>query len=460
MSIPAAFIVPHPPLIVPEVGRSQEKGIQATVDGYRAVVGEIACLKPETIIILSPHATAYADYFHISPGASASGDFKQFRASAQVHAEYDSEYVAELSDLCQEEGFPAGTSGEKNASLDHGTAVPLYFLREAYPSARYVRIGVSGLSLQEHYRFGTLLRGAADRLGREAVILASGDLSHRLTEDGPYGFSPDGPKIDNTLTNIMRTGDFGGFFKLDPGECENAAECGLRGFVVMAGALDQKAVLPTLYSYEGPFGVGYAVASFRVTGEDPSRRFLAAVQNAYAAGVEAVRSREDPYARLAREALERYVRGGEQILQGQGLPEEMTGRRAGVFVSVKKHGNLGGCIGTIAPTQRNIALEIIKNAIASGTDDPRFSPVTESELADLIYSVDVLSAAEPAADRSDLDVKRYGVIVTRGTRRGLLLPNLEGVDTVDQQLEIACQKAGIHASQNYTMERFEVARHT
>ena len=134
--------------------------------------------------------------------------------------------------------------------------------------------------------------------------------------------------------------------------------------------------------------------------------------------------------------------------------------RAGAFVSIKKHGNLRGCIGTISPTQKTLALEIVHNAISSGTADPRFSSIQESELSDLVFSVDVLSPAEPVQDKSTLDVKRYGVIVTQGNRRGLLLPNLEGVDSVEQQLAIACQKAGIPPSQSYAIERFEVVRHT
>jgi AmmeMemoRadiSam system protein A len=134
-------------------------------------------------------------------------------------------------------------------------------------------------------------------------------------------------------------------------------------------------------------------------------------------------------------------------------------KRAGVFVSLKKDGRLRGCIGTISPTKATIADEIIGNAISAGTGDPRFDPVTKDELASLVYSVDVLGAPESAASMDDLDAKRYGVIVTKGIQRGLLLPNLDGVDTPEQQVDIALQKAGIPRSAPYTMERFEVVRH-
>jgi AmmeMemoRadiSam system protein A len=141
------------------------------------------------------------------------------------------------------------------------------------------------------------------------------------------------------------------------------------------------------------------------------------------------------------------------------LPPEFFTQRAGTFVSLKKDGNLRGCIGTIEPYRENIAEEIRGNAISAGTQDPRFNAVTPDELNDLVYSVDVLAPAEPVKTAEELDVKRYGVIVTSGRRRGLLLPNLDGVDTVRQQLDIALQKAGIRPTEDYTMERFEVVRY-
>ena len=130
-----------------------------------------------------------------------------------------------------------------------------------------------------------------------------------------------------------------------------------------------------------------------------------------------------------------------------------------MFVSLKKDGRLRGCIGTISPAAENIAAEILTNAVSAGIGDPRFDPVEEDELPELVYSVDVLGEAEPISGMDELDPKRYGVIVNKGHRRGLLLPNLEGVDTVRQQVDIALQKAGIRREESYTLERFEVVRH-
>ncbi|MCR4805593.1 MAG: AmmeMemoRadiSam system protein A, partial [Clostridia bacterium] len=143
----------------------------------------------------------------------------------------------------------------------------------------------------------------------------------------------------------------------------------------------------------------------------------------------------------------------------RGLPDEMLSRRAGTFVSLHENGRLRGCIGTIAPTQRNIAEEIVQNAISACSRDPRFLPVTPEELGSLEISVDVLGDLERISSPDELDVKRYGVVVSRGMKRGLLLPNLDGVDTVTEQIRIAREKGGIREGEPYQLERFEVVRH-
>lgn len=168
---------------------------------------------------------------------------------------------------------------------------------------------------------------------------------------------------------------------------------------------------------------------------------------------------ENDYVKLARETLEYYVLHDRLMPLPEGLPAEMTEMSAGAFVSIKKHGGLRGCIGTIMATQENIAMEIMYNAISAGMRDPRFPAVTAAELPELVYSVDILSQSEPVGGEEDLDCKKYGVIVSRGHRRGLLLPNLEGVDTVAEQIEIACRKAGINPAGDFRLERFEVIRH-
>ena len=460
--IPGAVIVPHPPIIMPTVGRGREREVQATVEACRAAAGQAAAWNPEVLIVTSPHCVMYSDYFHISPGKGASGDMSAFGApQTKLTVEYDGELRDELIRQAEIADIEAGTLGERDASLDHGTFLPLYFLREAGVDCPILRIGLSGFSPLEHYRLGQCIAKAVDKLGRRTVFVASGDLSHKLKDDGPYGYVPEGPVFDHKVTDAMATGDFLQFLTMDESLCDRAAECGLRSFQIMAGALDGLSVDARLLSYEGTFGVGYGVATFTVTGTDENRRFARQYEETMRVRMEERKAAEDPWVRLARLSLETFVRTGNQLdVLPDGLPDEMTTRSAGAFVSLHAHGQLRGCIGTTGPTAENVAWEIVRNAVSACSRDPRFAPVRADELNSLEYSVDVLEEPEAVSSPTELDVRKYGVIVSCGGRRGLLLPDLEGVDTVEQQIEIALQKGGISSSERYTLERFEVVRHT
>ncbi len=461
-------MVPHPPLIVGEVGRGAEKTVQATIDAYRTVAKEIARLQPETIIISSPHSVMYADYFHISPGSKAEGSFARFNAPEVSFSErYDEELVAAICRETLTSAVHAGTKGERDASLDHGTMVPLYFVRQCYTNYKLVRIGLSGEPYSEHYRLGQCIQRAIEKTGRNTVFIASGDLSHKLSADGPYGFAAEGPEYDEKIMDVMGHAAFGRLFDFDSAFCENAAECGHRSFLIMAGVLDGTAVKTDCLSHEGTTGVGYGICMYHPLGRDAERNFLAQK-------LADIRNGEDIYVQLARRTVELYThkamtprtengRAHFPAADGENaelsLPEDMLSRRAGTFVSLHKDGQLRGCIGTISATENSIAEEIVRNAVCACSQDPRFAPVTAAELQFLVYSVDVLGPIEEISSAAELDVKRYGVICSKGRKRGLLLPNLEGVTNVEQQIEIACRKGGITKAEKPSLSRFEVVRH-
>ncbi len=479
MPVIASFMVPHPPMIVPDVGRGSEEQIRETISAYERVADEIAELAPDTIVITSPHSIMYADYFHISPGRKAKGSFAGFRAPRVKFEEtYDEELVAEICRLASLEDLPAGTMGERDKSLDHGTMVPLWFIRNKYSDGRIVRVGLSGLPLTDHYRLGMMIRDAADNTGRRVVMIGSGDLSHKLQDYGPYGFAPEGPVYDERIMDVMGRAAFGELFDFDENFCDKAAECGHRSFVIMAGAFDGVAVRAEKLSHQDVTGVGYGICTFYpVPGEAGSqesaadascseadagsqdRHFLAQYLANEQEKIDAKREASDEYVRLARQAIEIYIGKRERISVPQDLPEELLTRRAGAFVSIHKQGSLRGCIGTIGPTEYCLAQEIINNAISASTRDPRFSPIRPDELKYLDISVDVLGEPEDIKSADELDVRRYGVIVSCGRRRGLLLPDLDGIDTPEQQISIAMQKGGISKSEPYKLQRFEVIRH-
>ena len=337
--------------------------------------------------------------------------------------------------------------------------VPLFFVDQKYTDYRLVRIGLSGLSLADHYAFGQMIRQAVEETGRKVVLIASGDLSHKLQEYGPYGFAKEGPEYDARIMDAAGRAAFGEMLEFDEAFCDKAAECGHRSFVIMAGALDGMEVETKVYSHEDVTGVGYGICSFHPAGENPERKFLVKYRAAQAEQLARRRAGEDPYVRLARETVESWVLEKKTPEVPKWAPAEMTGSRAGVFVSIHKDGRLRGCIGTFLPTRENIAREIISNAVSASTRDPRFDAVRPEELDKLEINVDVLSAPEKIRGKEELDVKRYGVIVSSGSKRGLLLPDLDGVDTVEEQIDIARRKGGIRDGEPVALERFEVVRH-
>ena len=460
MAVQAAFMVPHPPLIVPEIGRGGEEQLRETSAAYEQAAREVAALKPEEIVLTSPHSLIYADYFHISPGDGAKGSFRQFRAG-QVRFEeaYDTRLRDAICRLADAEDFPAGTLGERDPSLDHGTMVPLWFIRRHYAGGKILRIGLSGLPLSDHYRLGQLIARAAEETGRNVVFVASGDLSHKLQPDGPYGFAPEGPLYDEKLLDACGRAAFGELLDFDETFCEKAAECGHRSFVIMAGALDGLRVRAKVLSHQDVTGVGYGIGTFYPEGKDESRHFLRAWLEKQERELAEKTAGSDAYVKLARASVESWVLNRRVLPVPEDLPEELLKRRAGAFVSIHKNGQLRGCIGTISPVEKDLAREIIQNAVSASSRDPRFSPISAKELKYLEISVDVLGEPEPIDSLRQLNVKRYGVIVTRGRKRGLLLPDLDGVDTAEEQVRIAKRKAGIREDESCSLERFEVVRH-
>ena len=432
MKILGAFMVPHPPLIVDEIGKDEINKIKKTYDSYTQIAKEIGKLKPDTIIVSSPHAPLYIDYFYLPNEENAIGSFSRFGApSIKFNQKYDVELIKEIESISKEQNFPCGRMDSRE-SLDHGTMVPLYFINKYLSNYNLVVIGLSGISLESNYEMGKIIEKAVDKLDRKVVYIASGDLSHKLQENGPYGFIKEGPIYDEKIIDVMSNARFNELLDFDLDLLDKAAECGHRSFIMMSGFLNNTKVTPKFYSHEDVTGVGYGICSYYPI---------------------------DPYIELARNTINTFIKDNKIIDIPENLPEEMINNRRAVFVSIHKHGNLRGCIGTIQPVTNSIAEEIINNAISSSTRDPRFLPITAEELNDLEINVDVLTKPEYIDDSSKLDPRKYGVIVEKGLKKGVLLPDLEGIDTVEEQIAIAKSKAGIGPSESVTLKRFEVIRH-
>ncbi len=437
-------IVPHPPLIIPDIGRGQEQTVISTIKAMQKLAQELADAQPEIALLVSPHGPARYDYMGVLTAKSCSGDLRSW-GSKEPEQKYDNDldFVKLLQEEAKSSGIPLQSIEEKHYELDHGCMVPLHYLKNALSGIPLIPLTFSWLPLETHFRFGQAIGRASSRSGKRIAFIASGDMSHRLIPGAPAGYSPKGKEFDENIVVALKKFDPKAVLNLDQDLIEEAGECGLRSVVIMLGALDAHQVKPNILSYEGPFGVGYLVASFTVVESLAEPVSTKAVH---------------PLVRLAKDSVETYVRKGTRLKDYQVSPEMKE--RAGVFVCMKKFGQLRGCIGTFDSSCSNIAEETISNAISSATRDPRFPPVSTQELPNLDYTVDVLTRPEPVPDTGSLDAKRYGVIVEAGYRRGLLLPDLEGVDTPEQQIDICRMKAGIGPEEPLKLYRFEVKRYT
>ena len=436
-------IAPHPPIMVPEVGRESIAGVADSIDAMSELTKRLIESGAESVILISPHAPLEVDSFVAYEGPQVSGDFSHFNAPGTCFTtQVDEELLAAIKEAAASENY--GVRSLPEHDLDHGTAVPLYFLLRNGWQGKVVTLGYSFLSNDDHLRFGSCIRKAVDQVGRRVAFIASGDLSHRLKPHAPAGYNPDAHVFDDQVVDALRTNEPQRIVDIDFSLRRLAGECGYRSMLVAIGASSELPLSCEVLSYEAPFGVGYLVAQLT---NQPAR-----------AGTEQVEEISLPA--LAREAVETFVRS-EKILPPPRRTESLLAARAPCFVSLKTlNGELRGCIGTIEPARDTLAEEIIANAISAATNDPRFEPVRPEELSNLRYSVDVLFPPEETV-MQDLDPSVFGVIVEdeSSSRRGLLLPDIPGIDNAEQQVEIAARKAGIGRGEAVRLYRFKVERY-
>ena len=432
--------------MVPEVGGQAITAVQNSIQAMAEMTKRIVDSGAQTVVLISPHAPLDATAFVAYHAPKLYGDFANFRAPAtSVEFQIDEALLDAITATAAEKDFEVVRL--EHYSLDHGSAVPLYLLDRNGWRGRVVALGYSFLSNDDHLRFGGCIKKAVDKVGRPTAFVASGDLSHRLKPEAPAGYNPEAYRFDDEVVDAIREQQTNRIVDIDPSLRRTAGECGYRSMLVVLGATQELESASEVLSYEAPFGVGYLVA-----------QLTRANQSGVVASDETDTGMKLPA--LARQAIETFVRTGK-IISPPDTTNELLSAHASCFVSLKtRHGDLRGCIGTIEPIKPTLAEELIANAINAATRDPRFDPVSTEELDDLRYSVDVLAAPEPA-EFEDLDPKIYGVIVEdeSGRLRGLLLPDIPGVDTVQQQVDIAARKAGIAPGEKLKLSRFRVDRY-
>ncbi len=413
-------------LVDPDAARTEAIGLLVPHAGYiysGAVAGAtISRVRlTDTVIIIGPSHSGRGKPFSVMP----EGTWRTPLGDVEVDE-------ALAFELINHSGYlEADTAAHRE---EHAVEIQLPFLQYLKPDVKIVPIILSLAPAALYREIGRDIARTLSETGREALVLASGDMTH---------YEPDATAREKDYKAVEA------IVALDDAELDRR----YRELHITMCAFGPAMVLITVAKELGAAAgepVKYATSGDATGDRDAVVGY---------AGVIIPKSPTDPLVGLARATVETLVKEGRRL----DAPEDPTPElqeKAGVFVSIhKKDGSLRGCIGTFEPQQPDIAWEIITNAISSATQDPRFHPVREEELADLEYTVDVLTSPVPVDDMSTLDPKRYGLIVESGWRRGLLLPDLEGVDTVEQQIAICRQKAGIHPDEPVNLYRFEVVRH-
>lgn len=456
--------MPHPPIVIPEIGQGEEIKVQKTVDSIKRVAREIKVLKPKTIVIITPHGPLFKDALAISDTDSINGDFARFgNSNVTLKKKINQKLTKNIIQSILDENISVVPVGNKSKSrygieleLDHGALVPLYYIDREYSDYNLVHITYGILEKSELYKIGMIIKEQIEKLGKETVVIASGDLSHRLKDSGPYEYNENGQIFDKLILSLLKQGATESIFNMDKNLVEEAGECGLRSIYILLGTLDSCKFSGELFSYEGTFGVGYGV--MKISEIESRNSLMKNIKNIDNEKKKNSKKSNSPYVNLARKSLEYYLKNNAHMDVPSDLPKEMLNKERGIFVTFNMDGELRGCIGTILPTTECIAKEIIRNSVEAGTRDPRFYPINLEELPFLEVSVDELMKPE-SATFDQLDPKNYGVIVRTRFKSGLLLPDLEGVNTKEDQVDIALRKAGISPNEDYKIERFKVIRH-
>lgn len=442
------IVAPHPPIMLEAIGGERAAVTAQTTASLRFAAKILDRFDPEIIVVLSPHAPTILRVISVDSSPMHSGSLKEFGAPELSNSYRGSpKFVNELLYRLDQREIPAidrlAVPALRPGALDHGVVVPMSILD---PTSRWqiAPVSTSSLSLATYLTLGDELRRTAEALGMRLAVVGSGDCSHKLTPDAPAAHSPQAAEFDKAMISLISASDYFGLSALDPLHVSEAGQCGLRSFIAV-GAATAPAFTRVL-SYESPWGVGY----------------LTAIINEHLAPLEDNTNFHsgtlftDPVT-LAKNAIKFFLLTGNML-----EPELYNDRnfpiRAGAFVTLHKKGRLRGCIGSIYPACDSLAHEIARSALQAAIADCRFPPVSIDEIDGLTIKVDIINQPQ-ICEFSDLDPKKWGVIVSSGAKKGLLLPDIENIDTPEQQLNLAKQKAELTPNELYKLERFSVTRY-
>jgi MEMO1 family protein len=446
MAIPCAVLMCHAPIVIPQIAGPRAAQCAQTTAAMIEAAGRVVAHAPDVLVIISPHAPRDRRRFGVVRTDKLAGDFGRF-GSPEVALQLPGAPGAARALIEISAEYGVGWWELRGDGLDHGALVPLHFLVRAgwVGPTLLLSLPYPGTGLETS--MGKALAEAARRCGQRWSVLASGDMSHRLTPDAPAGYHPEAGAFDRAFCSLIGRGELARACAIGSTARDIAAEDVVDSCMVAAAAVGFDATGHRILSYEGPFGVGYleAVLHEQPLGTGAGRSAASSVPPSIAATALAV----------AREAIAAHLRGSAYAPDR--LPEPWE-RPCGVFVTLRRRGELRGCIGHIHPLHEGLSQEIADCAVAAATHDPRFNPLEPSELDLLELEISLLSPPESVSHIDALDPERYGIVVSAGTRRGVLLPEVAGIADRHDQLRFALKKAGLSGEEEIRIERFQVRK--
>jgi MEMO1 family protein len=438
MTVSTSVLMCHAPIVIPAIAGDRAGECAATTRAMGEAARVLVAAAPDVVCLISPHAPRRPGSVGIVLAPRLSGSFARFgHPDVAVSVPGAPSLATALVSACGALGLTHHTLPDHE--LDHGALVPLHFLDAAGYRGPVLLVALPYPDEARERALGEAIAEAAEASGLGVAVLASGDMSHRLKEGAPSGYHPRAQQFDTAFVSALRAGDVPAALAIDPMLSELAAEDVLASTRVALAATRGRTGGTRVLAYEGPFGVGYCEA---VLCEAPAKSAEAA--RAEHAGA---------LLHIARRAVRAAAQGRDFV------PPPSSAPPRAVFVTLRSpDGELRGCIGRTSPAFEHVTEEVADCAALAATRDPRMEPVAESELEDLRIDVTLLDPPEWDVPKGALDPRRYGVVVKSGARQGVLLPDLEGVDSVDGQLAIALRKAGIAPTESHRIARFTVQK--
>lgn len=445
--------MPHAPVLVPAIGGRHGNQAAASVGAMAEAARRVVKDAPETVVLISPHSPRRRGMFAIWDGTRVSGSLSQFGApAAAVDLPVDKTLAGMIA--CEAEARGVTIWRLNDAALDHGVVVPLWHLADAGWRGPVVLFGLNYPGEPGLTELGEAIRAAAQNAGRRVAVVASGDMSHRLQPGAPAGFHPRAKDFDGAFIECLRAGDYRKLRHLDPDLRDLAAEDAVDSTLVAAAAVNWDAAGHEVLNYEEPFGVGYGVA---ILHQAPLQSAPTGVHETVVYESETACS-GNPLPKIAWRSIAAALGGTDG---SPDLPADaFLGARHGVFVTVcGPNRELRGCVGTLTPKFANTIEETWHVARDAAFHDGRFPPVGVDELNGLRCEVSVILGLEEIASPADLDPGHYGVIVSAADgRRGVLLPGISEIRSVEQQIAVARRKGGIGMNETVRLQRFAVKK--